>query len=88
MFCIDEAHYVEQHGRSFRKEFVSAVTSIPKLIALMPHPVPRIAMSASFCKDDRDTVTAFLGGDMIPNVIEGSLAWRGGGGYLPLCHFW
>ncbi|KAL7449133.1 hypothetical protein ACHAWC_001222 [Mediolabrus comicus] len=46
MFCIDEAHYVQQAGRSFRVEFVEAVQSIATLRRKMPTPAPCIAISA------------------------------------------
>ena len=74
-FCIDEAHEVEQSGRSFRPVFKEAVAFIPRLLRLMPRPAPRIIMSASMQKKDEDVVTKLLG-DMSPNVLCGPLARR------------
>ena len=39
-FCIDEAHEVEQSGRSFRPVFKEATAFIPRLLRLMPRPAP------------------------------------------------
>jgi len=74
-FVIDEAHTVELCGRSFRPVFIEAVQMIPELIKLMPHPVPRILMSATFQKEERDKCVSLLG-DMKPNILHGSLARR------------
>eukprot|EP00984_Skeletonema_dohrnii_P009330 scaffold3571_cov78-Skeletonema_dohrnii-CCMP3373.AAC.2 len=75
MFCIDEAHYVEQAGRSFRTEFVEAVESIAMLIRKMPSPVPCIAMSATFTERDRNRVTELLR-DRTPVISAGGLGRR------------
>ncbi len=75
MFCIDEAHYVQQAGRSFRMEFVEAVESIAMLIRSMPSPVPCIAMSATFTERDRNRVTELLGG-RTPVISAGGLGPR------------
>jgi len=48
LICIDEAHTIEQSGRSFCPEFITAVTNIAMLKKLMPTPVPTIAMRATF----------------------------------------
>ena len=74
-FCIDEAHEVEQSGRSFRPVFKEAVAFIPRLLRLMPQRAPRIILSASMRKRDEDVVTKLLG-DMSPNVLCGPLARR------------
>ena len=75
LFCIDEAHYIQQAGRSFRTEFVEAVESIAKLIRNMPSPVPCIAMSATFTECDRNRVTELLGG-RTPAISAGGLGRR------------
>ena len=74
-FCIDEAHEVEQSGRSFRPVFKEAVAFIPRLLRLMPRPAPVILLSASMRTKDEDVVTQLLG-DMSPNVLCGPLARR------------
>jgi len=76
LFCVDEAHHIEQSGRSFRTEFVDACVNGTKLLRCSPTPFPRIAMSASFRDSDKSTCTRLLGG-MEPNVMHGSLARRG-----------
>ena len=75
IICIDEAHYVQQAGRSFRMEFVEAVESIAELLRKMPNPVPCIAMSATFTECDRNRVTELLGG-MTPVISAGNLDRR------------
>eukprot|EP00986_Skeletonema_menzelii_P013052 scaffold7400_cov122-Skeletonema_menzelii.AAC.1 len=75
IFCIDEAHYVQQAGRSFRTVFVEAVESIAKLLSKMPSPVPCIAMSATFTDCDRNRVTELLGG-RTPVISAGNLGRR------------
>ena len=59
--AIDEAHEVEQSGRSFRKEFVVAAKSLDTLIKSMPHPVPRILMSATFTRGDYESFSKIFG---------------------------
>ena len=71
-FCIDEAHYIEQAGRSFRTEFTDAVRGICKLVDMMETLCPRIAISATYRHHDESQVTDLLG-DMEPNVMEGPL---------------
>ena len=61
LYCIDEAHCIEQQGRHFRPEFISAVTNIGVLYKMMPKPCPRIAMSATFRQADQDVVSSLLG---------------------------
>ena len=61
LFCIDKAHTIEQSGRSFRPEFITAVTNIAALKKMMINPVPMIAMSANFRKIDRDRVSLLFG---------------------------
>ncbi len=75
VFCIDEAHYVQQAGRSFRTEFVEAVVSIAKLLCKTPTPVPCIAMSATFTECDRNRVSELLGGKT-PVISAGTLDRR------------
>ena len=74
-FCIDEAHEVEQSGRSFRPAFPQATKLMAQLIKMMPTPAPRILMSATMRKSGEDTITPLLG-DMKPNILSGSLARR------------
>jgi len=76
LFCIDEAHSIEQAGRAFRTEFVEAAINGHKLIQLMPTPVPRIIMSATLRQNDEDSVSKLFD-NMTPNVMHGSLARRG-----------
>ena len=73
--CIDEAHEVEQSGRSFRPAFREATKLMSKLITMMPRPVPRLLMSATMRESDEDTISPLLG-DMKPNLLFGSLARR------------
>ena len=75
LLAIDEAHSIEQAGRSFRKEFLSAVQLLSALVDLMPRPVPRLAMSATFRQEDYDRVVSLFGMDD-PLVMQGSLARR------------
>ena len=55
--AIDEAHEVEQSGRSFRTEFVEAAKTLNSLIESMPNPIPRLLMSATFRRTDYDAVS-------------------------------
>ena len=71
--CIDEAHEVEQSGRSFRPVFREATKLMAKLISMMPRPAPRLLMSATLRKSDEDTIAPLLG-DIKPNLLCGSLA--------------
>eukprot|EP00956_Cyclotella_meneghiniana_P018449 scaffold30718_cov36-Cyclotella_meneghiniana.AAC.1 len=73
--AIDEAHSIEQSGRSFRKEFLTAVKILRGLMDMMPRPVPRLAMSATFRQEDYDRVVTLFGLDN-PLVMQGSLARR------------
>ena len=73
--CIDEAHEVEQSGRSFRPAFREATKVMAKLTSIMPRPAPRLLMSATMRESDEDP-TALLLGDMEPNLLCGSLARR------------
>jgi superfamily II DNA helicase RecQ len=61
--AINEACAVEQAGRSFRREFVDAVLAMKHLFDVMPSPVPRLAMSATFCQEDYDRVMSLFGLD-------------------------
>jgi superfamily II DNA helicase RecQ len=73
--CIDEAHEVEQSGRSFRPAFREATKLMAKLISMMPRPAPRLLMSATLCKCDEDIIAPLLG-DIKPNLLCGLLARR------------
>lgn len=53
LLCIDEAHYIEQHGRCFRPEFNVAVEQMKVLYDMMPTKGPVIAMSATYRKVDQ-----------------------------------
>ena len=75
-FCIDEAHSVEQSGRAFRPEFVTAVTNIRTFIANSPRYITTIAMSATLRRVDRATLSRLLGVDN-PTIIYGDLSRRG-----------
>ena len=74
-FCIDEAHEVEQSGRSFRTSFQTATTLIGRFVGLMRHPVPRILLSATIWNSDINVVLKFLG-DKTPTVMSGPLDQR------------
>ena len=77
MFVIDEAHYVEQAGRSFRKEFVHAVEAVAlQIFPLLPRPIPHLYMSASYHEEDRARVTRVMR-KIQPNLMHGSLSRRG-----------
>ena len=58
LLAIDEAHAIEQAGRSFRIEFTEAVTSMKSVYELCPRPVPRLAMSATFRQEDYERVVS------------------------------
>ena len=58
LLAIDEAHSIEQAGRSFRKEFLTAVKVLRAIMDMMPRPVPRLAMSATFRREGTDYVMA------------------------------
>ena len=72
MVCIDEAHYVNQHGRDFRPEFHTALSAVKSLVSLSPSAVPVVAMSATMRDEDRSSVQDLLGVDT-PTVIHGPL---------------
>ena len=75
LFCIDEAHEVEQSGRFFRPEFKLTVAVIPRLVKIMSKPVPCVLLSATLCQRDIDVCTQLLG-NMRPNVPAGPLDCR------------
>jgi len=60
MVCIDEAHYVNQHGRDFRPEFHSALAATREVVARSRSPVPIVAMSATMREEDRMSVRDLL----------------------------
>eukprot|EP00956_Cyclotella_meneghiniana_P004040 scaffold4901_cov50-Cyclotella_meneghiniana.AAC.1 len=73
--AIDEAHEIEQSGRSFRKEFVEAAKSLDLLIKSMPQPVPRLLMSATFRRSDYESVASVFEMNNVA-VMQGPLARR------------
>lgn len=73
--AIDEAHEVEQSGRSFRTEFVDAAKNLNSLIKSMPNPVPRILMSATLRRSDYDSIATIFDMDNVA-VMQGQLAQR------------
>eukprot|EP00956_Cyclotella_meneghiniana_P040737 scaffold203534_cov92-Cyclotella_meneghiniana.AAC.1 len=73
--AIDEAHEVEQSGKSFRKEFVEAAKSLDSMIKSMTNPVSRILMSATFRRSDYDAVTEVFEMKNVA-VMQGPLARR------------
>lgn len=75
LLVIDEAHAVEQAGRSFRTEFIDAVLAMQHLHDAMPSPVPRLAMSATFRRDDYKRVSNFFGADGA-TIMQGELSRR------------
>ena len=76
LICINEAHTVEQCGRSFRPEFLEAVTNLRLIREKMPNPAPFIAMSATFRQCDQDRITKLMKFKQPPAVVAGSLARR------------
>jgi superfamily II DNA helicase RecQ len=75
LLAIDEAHAVEQADRSFRREFIDAVISMKHLFDVMPHPVPRLAMSATFRREYYDRIVSLFGLEQ-PIVLQGDLSRR------------
>ncbi|KAL3793728.1 hypothetical protein ACHAWO_005411 [Cyclotella atomus] len=75
LLAIDEAHAVEQAGRSFRREFVDAVLAMKHLFDVMPCPVPQLAMSATFRQEDYERVVSLFGLDEAI-VMQGDLSRR------------
>ena len=61
VLCVDEAHKIEQSGRSFRPEFGFAMENIQYLHDIMERKCPRILMSATFRKIDQRTCVRYLG---------------------------
>ena len=72
LFCIDEAHAVQQNGRDFRPEFVEATNKMKHFIDASPTFILVIAMSATLCEIDRDTLCDLLGVD-VPTITHGPL---------------
>jgi superfamily II DNA helicase RecQ len=60
LICIDEAHSIEQDGRSFRPEFVSAAQNLMMLHNMMPTKCSIVCMSATFRMSDQNTVSGIL----------------------------
>jgi len=58
--CIDEAHAIEQDGRRFRPEFVSAAQNLMMLHNKMPEKCSIVCMSATFRQSDQQTLTGLL----------------------------
>jgi hypothetical protein len=75
LLAIDEAHAVEQAGQSIRRKFVDAVLAMEHLFDVMPTPVPRLAISATFRQEDYDRVVSLFGLDDAI-VMQGDLSQR------------
>jgi superfamily II DNA helicase RecQ len=75
LFCIDEAHSINQDGRAFRVQFNDAVKSIQNLHSIQRQKVPRLIMSATMSADDQKRVSTLLGGAK-PQVLRGDLSRR------------
>eukprot|EP00804_Cyclotella_cryptica_P006124 CCRYP_010736-RA/>CCRYP_010736-RA protein AED:0.28 eAED:0.32 QI:0/-1/0/1/-1/1/1/0/195 len=75
LLAIDEAHAVEQSGRSFRVEFIEAMNNLSDLHSLSPTPIPRLAMSATFHEDYRARLQSFFQGDNV-HIMQGPLERR------------
>jgi len=60
LICIDEAHAIEQEGRSFCPEFVSAAKNLMMLHNLMPEKCSIVCMSAMFRQTDQQTLSCLL----------------------------
>ena len=76
LFCIDEAHTIEQSGRFFRPDFTEAVVNMSRICALSPCPFPVIAQFAILLQSDIGKCTKLIH-FMKPTVLHGSLARRG-----------
>eukprot|EP00804_Cyclotella_cryptica_P021971 CCRYP_000915-RA/>CCRYP_000915-RA protein AED:0.16 eAED:0.15 QI:0/-1/0/1/-1/1/1/0/176 len=75
LLAIDEAHSVEQSGRSFRVEFVEAMKNLSELCLLSPAPIPQLAMSATFREDDRVRLQTFFQSTTV-HIMQGPLEHR------------
>jgi hypothetical protein len=64
--CIDEAHCVEQCGRSFRPEFQDAVKTLSNYLN-NDKSIPFLAMSATFRREDQESLSKQL--RIKPNYI-------------------
>ena len=60
LICIDEAHAIEQEGRSFCPEFVSAAKNLMMLHNLMQEKCSIVCMSATFRQTDQQTLSCLL----------------------------
>ena len=58
---VDEAHYVEQHGHTFRTEFPEAVTNMAELYDLLTIKCPCVIMSATLRRNDQAMMSKLLG---------------------------
>ena len=72
---VDEAHFVEQSGRHFRPEFISATKFLGDLTRLMPTPSPITLLSATMTKKDIEKCVHLLGNKQ-PNILHGPLDRR------------
>ena len=75
LFCVDEAHAIHQCGRSFRREFIEAMSKITAIRDRLPHPIPAILMSATLRYPDQKAHNDCLK-ITSPETITGSLARR------------
>ena len=75
LIVVNEAHFINQSGRHFRPEFLTAVRYLGHLIRLMPRRVPRVLMSATLLKSDIDLIIKLME-DMEPQVLHGPLDRR------------
>ena len=75
LFCVDEAHTIHQCSRSFRPEFIGAMSKITAIRKSLANPVPVILMSATLHRPDRKACEDCLEVKS-PAIITGSLARR------------
>jgi superfamily II DNA helicase RecQ len=76
MLAVDEAHEVHQSGRNFRPEFFDAVDNMKMLYKAIPHPVPRLVMSATMTMEDINVVRKRVGIDHYVMMCGSPLACR------------
>jgi superfamily II DNA helicase RecQ len=76
LIVIDEAHCIAQDGRDFRPEFRAAMMSLKQIHENSPNRCNRIAMSATFRRDDQEKISD-LWTRMPDSVIWHELSRRG-----------
>ena len=72
LITIDEAHYVHHNGRHIRPDFLIAMATMKQFVKSSPVFLRVIAMSASMCDIDRDTIVRAFDVEH-PTIIGGPL---------------